>query len=368
MKDTGILIIGDSFKGTLSSAQFGKAVSEGLNAILPDADILSFPMADGGEGSLQSYIHDKDAELINCQVTGPYSSQVSACYAMYGKTAFIESSIASGFTAVRKTEDIMRSTSYGTGELIKMAVQSGSTTIYVGLGGSLTSDCGAGLLQALGVSYDLPSPVVTGLIGNIEYMDISRLNDYSKVNIKILSDVNNPLPGDNGAFYTYSPQKGASLQQIDILEKNARHFADLLEKKLGRKLRNIPGAGAAGGMGFALMCLPNAKILSGSEFFLDLHNIEERIKKADVVITGEGSFDFQSSMGKLTGKIIDICRIHKKKCILLCGRVTHTSNESDENINAISLYDIYGHKSMTDPVECIKAFFRNLSPDSVLTK
>ena len=271
-----IVIAIDSFKGCMTSKEANQAAAEGVGRIHPTAEVVQVPVSDGGEGFMEAFHAAIGGELIALTVCDPLMRPIAAKYLLHDKLAVIEIAQASGLTLLTKEErNPMVATSYGTGQLVADAVRRGAKHIIVGLGGSATSDAGMGMLQAL---------------------DVKETGD---VRFTIASDVKNPLCGEHGAAYVFAPQKGATPDMVKQLDERARKFAEVSAKHLGYDRSESEGAGAAGGLGYAFLQYMNAECKPGIELLLDTIRFREMVKDADLVITGEGSADRQTLMGKL---------------------------------------------------------------------
>ncbi len=300
------VIAPDSFKGSLTAKEAAEDIKTGLARIFPDADYELVPMADGGEGTVQSLVDATDGELINETVIGPLGKPVQAKYGMMGDgiTAAIEMSAASGIGFVNdKTKNPLTATTYGTGQLIIRALNHGAKKIILGIGGSATNDGGAGMAQAIGVSLKDASgkelPYGGGPLENLATIDLTHVDPrIATTEILIASDVTNPLVGKTGASAVFGPQKGATPAMVKELDASLAHYAAVIKQTLGKDLANFPGAGAAGGLGAGLLAFTNAKLERGIEIVVSYTNLKERAKNADFVFTGEGGIDFQTQYGK----------------------------------------------------------------------
>lgn len=282
-----IVVAIDSFKGCLTSKEANQAAAQGITTVCPDAEVLQIPVSDGGEGFMDAFYAAIGGELVTVPVRDPLMRPVTAKYLLHGNTAVIEMAQASGLTLLTKEErNPMVATTYGTGQLVADAVRKGAKHIIVGLGGSATSDAGIGMLQAL---------IHTFAKGGT-WDDIQELGH---VRFTIASDVKNPLCGENGAAHVFAPQKGASPKMILQLDVRARKFAGLSAKHFGYDRSEMAGAGAAGGLGYAFLQYLNADCKSGIQLLIDTIHFDKIIKDADLIITGEGSADRQTLMGKL---------------------------------------------------------------------
>ncbi len=339
-----IVIAPDSFKGTLSAIKICEIVSDEIIKIFPNCQVLSIPIADGGEGTVDSFLIAAGGEKIYTKVTGPYFEKIDSYYGLIdsGKTAIIEMAAAAGLPMVRGRENPSKTTTYGVGELILHAAKVGAKKIIIGLGGSATNDGGCGLLSALGIKFlnkDNESFVPIGqTLNEIAALDISQ-KDESLKNIEIyaMCDVTNPLYGPSGAAYIYGPQKGADKQMVKMLDKNLQIFGNLIEKIPGKEnVTKLPGAGAAGGIGAGLNGILDMPLVSGIDLILKTINFDKIIEDADMIITGEGQIDGQSLEGKV---IYGIARYAKKNEIPLC---VITGQSIDKELDSASDYGISG--------------------------
>ncbi len=299
-----IIIAPDSFKGTLSALEVCETVSAVLKKRYPDTEIISLPIADGGEGTVDAFLCSLGGEKQSCRVHSPLGSQTEAFYGLLPDgTAIIEMAAASGIT-LEKEKNALKSSSYGTGELILSAIEKGVRRFIVGIGGSATTDGGTGMLSALGARFldgerNELYPCGESLI-HIEETDLSGLDiRLRECEITVLCDVRNPLYGKTGAAYVFAPQKGADEREVRLLDEGLRKFADVSAKALGKDYALNEGAGAAGGLGFALNAYLGARLVRGTEFILDITDFRKKVKNADLIITGEGKTDSQSLMGKV---------------------------------------------------------------------
>lgn len=299
-----VLVVPDSFKGTLSSREVCRIISSTLKEKYQDIIIKEIPVADGGEGTAEAFLYSSEAKKIYCQVKSPLGKDITAYFVMLGDgTAVIEMALASGLTIEKKNNAVMAS-SYGTGQLIKSALDNGARKLVIGIGGSATTDCGTGCLSALGaVFYDKDNNEVIPCgktLSQIEEIDLSHFDKrLNEVEITVLCDVTNPLYGEKGAAYTYARQKGADDMQIRELDEGLRHFSKVCSEKLKKDFSFTEGAGAAGGIGFAFISFMNGRLCRGIDAVLDCCDFENEAEKADIIITGEGRMDSQSLMGKV---------------------------------------------------------------------
>ena len=307
-----IIIAIDSFKGSLSSIEAGQAVQNAILQMHSERETILIPIADGGEGMLSVMLNATQGQIHTIEARNPCMKKIMASYGISndGKTAFIEMAAISGLPLISKKEqNPMKTSTYGTGELIRDALEKGCTEFILGIGGSATNDAGTGMLQALGFRFYDNEGNLLGQGGEI-LEKISFINqEYVHPSLKnahfiVACDVQNPFFGPNGAVHIFARQKGADDAMIADLDKGMRSFAKVIHKETGRDISLIPGSGAAGGMGGGLMAFLNAELKSGADLLLDICHFEEAIKGADLIITGEGRIDHQSLMGKIPGKIL----------------------------------------------------------------
>ncbi|MBW7985769.1 glycerate kinase family protein [Lactobacillus helveticus] len=322
----------DSFKESMTAAEVCQAMEKGIRKAIPEAEIISIPMADGGEGTTDSLIDATNGQKHFLTVTDPLGKKVNAYYGILGdqKTAIIEMAQASGLTYVAKnnrtTETIMRTTTYGTGELINDALKHNVNKIIIGLGGSSTNDGGAGMAQAIGVKFfdqanhEITTKLGGGDLNKIAKIDLSAINPQLKdVQILIASDVTNPLTGQNGASAVFGSQKGADAQTVEKLDQNLSHYATLIQQTINKDVATIPGSGAAGGLGAGLLAFTNATIHHGVELIAHETHLADKIKGADFVFTGEGGTDFQTKFGKTPYGVAQIAKKENIPVISLAG-------------------------------------------------
>ena len=301
-----IVIAPDSFKGSLTAKQVAEAIKTGLQRVLPNADYEMVPMADGGEGTVQSLVDATDGHLVTRQVHNPLNQLSDAYYGILGdgKTAVIEMAQASGIQYVNdETHNPLITTTYGTGELILDALDHGVQKIIMGIGGSATNDGGAGMAQALGVKLlDNQGQELGfggGALDQLAQIDLSGLDPrVQKTQLLIASDVTNPLTGPDGASAVFGPQKGATPEMVKQLDRNLHHYAEVIKRDLHQDLEKRLGAGAAGGLGTGLMAFTNSEMAKGIDLVIEFTHLKERAQNADLVFTGEGGIDFQTKFGK----------------------------------------------------------------------
>jgi len=357
MKMMKIIIAPDSFKGSLTAKQVADFVEKGFRKVFPEADYLKVPVSDGGEGILQILVDATSGEKYSEFVTDPLGKKIKAEYGILGdgKTAIIEMAQASGLMLLPKEKyNPMIATTFGTGELIKAALDRGFRKFVVGIGGSATIDGGAGAIQALRVKLLDKSRKNISFggksLGELESIDISKMDKrIDESEIIVASDVRNPLTGKNGATNVYAIQKGASKEEVKILEKNMKHFAEIIKRDLKIDVENIPGSGAAGGLGAGLMAFFKAKSGSGFEIVKTITKLEKKIKNADLVITGEGEMDFQTEFGKAPFEVAKIAKANKIPVIAIVGNLNKISNNYKkyfENVFSITSNGISKKEAM----------------------
>ena len=306
-----IVIVPDSFKGSMSAKEFCDAAERGIRKSLPDAEIIKMPIADGGEGTLECMMSVLSGKVDELFVTSAFLSEKRAVRVGFvdsGKTAIIESSEAMGLPSVGERKNPMLTTTFGVGEMIQYALEQGAKKLILTLGGSSTNDCGTGMMAALGAKFygaDGKSFVPTGgTLRDVASCDFSAMREkLAGVEIVAMCDVNNPLCGENGCSAVYAPQKGADAEMVALLDSGCRHFADVVAN-CAQDFSEFPGAGAAGGLGFACVACMGGTLRSGIDTILGLYGFMAAAGKADFVITGEGRFDAQSLMGKTVGGVV----------------------------------------------------------------
>ena len=349
----------DSFKGSLTSLEAGNAVKDGILSASSEHEVTVLPLADGGEGTLEALTDGLHGVYRSLEVTGPDGKKVNARYGIvHGDTAIIEMAQASGLTLVEEN-DIFKATTYGTGELIRAALDEGIRKFIIGIGGSATNDGGTGMLEALGVRFLSGAHVKEGAPGalgavsandasdgnctrgaltlqTLTSIDISDLDSRIKESsIKVACDVRNPLLGENGCSFIYGPQKGASKEQIEEMDIWMRSYAELTRKILPEADPDFPGSGAAGGMGFALKYYLGAELVSGSKLVLEVTHLEDYIKGSDILITGEGRIDGQSLYGKGPVEAARLAKKYDKEVVAFAG------SEGPDAKLLLSVFDSY---------------------------
>ena len=322
-----IVIAPDSFKDSLSAEKVANAIAAGLADALPDAQLVTCPMADGGEGTVEAIVAAGNGQLRRNHVQGPLGEAVEAHWGWLpdSHTAIIEMAEASGLQRVPLSQrDARISSTFGTGELIRAALDAGAQRIILAIGGSATNDAGAGALQALGLGlFDAErQPLAPGglALSRLAHIELSGLDPrLADVRFEIAADVNNPLCGEHGASAIFGPQKGATPEHVNLLDQALGHFADHCAAVLPKDVRDEPGSGAAGGLGFAAKAFFGAEFRAGVEVVAELVGLAEAVKDADLVITGEGRFDAQTLRGKTPFGVARIAQAQGVPVVVLAG-------------------------------------------------
>ncbi|WP_128893765.1 glycerate kinase family protein [Longirhabdus pacifica] len=333
-----ILVAMDSLKGSLSSSEANEMIKKGLQQANPQFHVKTVPIADGGEGTVDAFVVGLHGTYVKTEVTGPLGTPTTATYGLIheGKTAVIEVAEACGLPLVDpRHKQAMEATSYGVGELICHAIDDGCESVYIGLGGSATTDAGVGMLQALGFQFLDANGNAIGLGGkhltSIQTMNTTNVHKaLQHVTFHILCDVQNPLYGPNGAAYIFSPQKGASPEEVQSLDKGLQHFSSLVHTEMGVDLQRYAGGGAAGGLGAACLGFLQGEFVSGVSFLLEQLKMEAKLRDVQVVITGEGRLDAQSAMGKAPTGIAKLAKQQGIAVIALAGDVSLSDSHIHE--------------------------------------
>jgi glycerate 2-kinase len=349
------LIAPDKFKGSLSAQEVADNIALGICDIIQNADIEIAPMADGGEGTAEAICKASGGKWVTCSARGPLGDRIEASYVWLGEkhSAVMEMSETAGMRQLKNAvRDVMRANTLGVGEMLLDAARRGASEIIIGLGGSATNDGGLGMAQALGFRFlgegenevtevarlvelaRIQKPVVGALAAASAQSQERRLAQTPLPHLRVIAavDVRNPLLGPNGATHTFGPQKGASPEQLEILERALTRLADVIARDLGCDFRNEPGAGAAGGLGFGLMSFCDAKVQPGFEVVAGAVDLEQKIKHADVIVTGEGKLDSQTLEGKTPAGVARLARRLGKLVFAIVGR-------ADANSSARALFD-----------------------------
>ncbi|MEG3135194.1 glycerate kinase [Rouxiella sp. T17] len=325
-----IVIAPDSFKESLSALEVAKAIESGFREIFPDADYFRLPVADGGEGTVEAMVAATQGKVIKIKVTGPLGEPIDAFFGLSGdeKIAFIEMAAASGLESVPQAKrNPLKTTSYGTGELIKSALDRGVDHCIIGIGGSATNDGGAGMMQALGAKLlDKQGKEIGyggGALAELATIDVSELDSRIKdCRFEVACDVTNPLTGKNGASAIFGPQKGATPEMVTQLDGYLKQYAEVIKRDLGIEVDNVPGAGAAGGMGAALHGFCQADLRQGIDIVTEALGLDALVKDATLVITGEGRIDSQSINGKVPIGVARVAKRYNKPVIAIGGSLT----------------------------------------------
>jgi len=335
-----VLLAPDSFKGSLSAGAAAEAMALGIQRIRTEQgsaeriEVELLPVADGGEGTLECLLAAMNGKLVTLPVHDPLGRLIDASYGLLPDgTAIIEMAAAAGLTLVDELEqDILQANTFGVGELVLHALDHGSTSFVIGIGGSATNDAGVGLLSALGMRMfsqtgrELP-PTPEALL-EVHSVDFSDLHpDLEQATIRVACDVTNPLCGSNGASVVFGPQKGASPEEVELLERALERFADVAEARLGHSFRNVPGVGAAGGLGGALHGVLQGELVKGIDLVLDVLEFDKRVATVDLVLTGEGKTDGQTSQGKVVVGIAERAARSRVPVFCLAGSVTKEAEE-----------------------------------------
>ncbi|WP_445492136.1 glycerate kinase family protein [Niallia sp. 03133] len=338
------LLAPDSFKGSMTAKEVCIAMEAGIKKANPHANCIHVPMADGGEGTVQSLVDATGGIIYALEVTGPLGNKVRAKYGIMGdkKTAVIEMAEASGIQYVNKAnKNPMVTTTYGTGELIIECLDKGIKKLIIGIGGSATNDGGTGMAEALGVRFlDEKGELLKrggGSLGQLKTIDVSNIDPRLK-NMKILvaCDVTNPLCGETGATRVFGPQKGATFEMIPTLDANLEHYANKVKEQLGMDVKDLPGAGAAGGLGAGLLIFTQATLKKGIDLVVEFSHLRQKMKHADYVITGEGGIDFQTQFGKTPYGVAKVAKEQNIKVIAVAGFIGEgISVLYDKGIDAI---------------------------------
>lgn len=331
-----VVVVIDSLKGSLSSIEAGEAAKAGILGANPNAEVIVKPLADGGEGTTEALVAGMNGELKTVEVCGPLNEKVSAQIGMIGETAVIEMAQAAGLPLVAVADrNPLITTTYGVGEMIKNCIEAGCKKFIVGIGGSSTNDAGLGMLMALGFKFlDANGQDVSqggqGLSQVVSIDETNVLPELATCEFKIACDVNNPLYGTLGAAHIYAPQKGANPEMVEVLDTGLKHFADVVAKHKGQDFAQLPGAGAAGGLGFAFTAFLGGKLESGVKIILEETKLEEELKDADFVMTGEGRIDHQTAMGKAPIGVAKLAKKYNCKVIGVAGATTNDAKKCNE--------------------------------------
>ncbi|MFD2530107.1 glycerate kinase [Polaribacter marinaquae] len=368
-----IVIAPDKFKNSLTGLEFCEIVEKEILTKNSNIEVVKLPLADGGDGTIEVVNFYLQGKVVEVTVNNPFFKPVKASY-LYSensKTAFIEMAEASGVKLLDKTEfDCLNATTFGTGEMIADAINKGAKTIILGIGGSATNDCGIGMAAALGYKFlDENNNVVKPIGANlskIKSINASAIHkEISNVNFKIACDVTNPLHGKNGAAYVYGAQKGASENDIILLNKGLEDFAEILKDVFIIDVQSVKGAGAAGGMGIASKLFLNGSLEPGIQLIKNLANFDEKIKNADWIITGEGKLDNQTLSGKTIQGVLESAKIQNIKVASFCGKIELSKNELKE-IGIVYGKDIISNsKNLDDAMNNSSTYLKILAKNFV---
>lgn len=328
-KDLTIVLAPDSFKESMTAKEACEAMERGIKKVNSNIKCIHVPMADGGEGTMQSLVDATGGNIYSLKVVGPLGNEVEAQYGILGDgiTGILEMASASGVQLVPKEQrNPLITTTYGTGQLIKACLDNGVKKLLVGIGGSATNDGGAGVIQALGgrLLDDKGDNLGFGggELGKLSSIDLTHFDKrLEEVEIEVACDVSNPLCGERGASNVFGPQKGATPEMISILDNNLKHYALIIKGQLNKDILNIPGGGAAGGLGAGLMAFLDGTLKKGIDMVIQYAGLEEKVKDADMVWTGEGSIDFQTQYGKTPLGVAMVAKKYNKPVVALAGRV-----------------------------------------------
>jgi glycerate kinase len=355
-----ILIAPDSFKESLSALEVADSIEQGILNFNSEIECTKIPLADGGEGTVDAILNAIGGERFSVMVMDPLMREIESFWGLLAdnKTAVIEMAAASGLELLSTVErNPLLTTSYGTGQLIKAALDHGCSKIYVGIGGSATNDGGAGMAIALGFrlldAKDNNIRIGGGYLTDLHFINLSGFEkQIADCEFIVLSDVQNPLCGVNGASHIYGPQKGANPEMIVKLDSNLRHFGNILESVSGKQIVNEPGAGAAGGLGAGLMAFCNAKILPGFNTISELIQLEKAIEESDLVITGEGKLDYQTKFGKVPFGVAQMAKKMRKPVIGIAGVLGKDYKE----LYSFGFHNIY---SISEGIESLEYSIKN---------
>lgn len=327
------IVISDSFKGTLSSLEICGIAQQSIPRFFPGCEVVTVPVADGGEGTVDCFVEAIHAEPVTVQVIGPYGEEIQATYCRSGHRAVVEMASAAGLPMVGDRRNAEKTTTYGVGQIIRHAVEQGCTEILLGLGGSCTNDGGCGCAAALGTKFCREDGTCFVPVGEnldqIAHIDVSETRKLlEQVQVTVMCDVDNPLYGPRGAAYVFAPQKGADEAMVARLDGQLRSLDETLQRELGLSLSQVPGAGAAGGMGAGCMAFLKAELKSGIEAVLDMVEFDRHLEGTDLVITGEGRIDSQSVHGKVISGIARRTNPRKIPLVAIVGGIADGAEEA----------------------------------------
>ena len=369
------IVISDSFKGTLSSLEICDIARQSIPRIFPECEVVTVPVADGGEGTVECFVEAIQAVPVTVDVTGPYGEPIQATYARSGSRAVVEMACAASLPMVGERRNPELTTTFGVGQVIRHAVEQGCTEVLLGLGGSATNDGGCGCAAALGVKFFdqegkefVPLGKTMGDVAKIDTTESAAL--LKDVKITVMCDVDNPLYGPAGAAYVFGPQKGADEEMVVRLDNNLRKLAQAIQDNLGLDIAQHPGTGAAGGMGAGCIAFLGAELKSGIEAVLDMVEFDKTLEGTDLVITGEGRIDSQSVRGKVISGIAKRTSKRDIPLIAIVGCIDKSASDAyDLGVTAIfgidreaKAFEAYAHESadnyqrtLEDVLRCIRA-------------
>lgn len=359
-----IVLAPDSFKESLTAMEVCEAMEKGFRKTIPEAEILKVPMADGGEGTVQSLVDATGGTMVPSKVTGPLGEETEAFFGMLGggKTAVIEMAAASGLHLVEsKKRNPLITTTRGTGELILAALDHGAGHIVIGIGGSATNDGGAGMAKALGIKLlnakGMEIAEGGGALGELVEIDLSDMDPRLRhTKIEVACDVDNPLTGPRGASAIFGPQKGATPEIVQILDDNLGHYATIIHQTINKDISKVPGAGAAGGLGAGLLAFLNAKLKRGVDIVIEATKLEEHVKGATFVITGEGKIDGQTIFGKTPIGVAKTAKKHQVPVIAIAGNLSEDSHIVKEHGIDVLFSIVPGAVPLEEALENAAAF------------
>jgi len=343
-----VLIAPDKFKGSLSASEVCDSIALGISKYDDRIDIIKLPLADGGEGSLEIINKILITKKYHISIQNPLGEYVRSYYLISEKKAFIELALASGLGLIEKEyRNPMYTTTIGVGEMILDAISNGVTEVFLFLGGSSTNDCGMGIASVLGYNFFDENKIELYPSGSnlIKIKSISRKNEklpLDSIKFTVLYDVKNILYGKNGAAHIYASQKGASKKEVEMLDEGLKHFSEIMKCSFNADMSSIEGGGSAGGVSAGMKGIFGAQLKSGVDFIMDLIKFEDLLMSVDLIITGEGKLDNQSFDGKVVGKVLELSRMNKKKCIVFVGQ--NDLNEAQElNIENVFIDEILNY-------------------------
>ncbi|MBC8388033.1 MAG: glycerate kinase [Actinobacteria bacterium] len=372
---TKILIALDKYKGNLSAMEICKIIGNSIKEMDKNIEVILNPMADGGEGTVDTLVGSLKGKYISLYVTGPLGDKIKSRFGIINnKIAVIEMSAASGLWLIpTEKRNPMETTTYGTGELIGKAMEIGCKKIIIGIGGSATNDGGMGMAQALGVKFYDKNSNLLGF-GGKELIKINRI-DMSDRNlllkdtiIEVACDVGNPLFGKNGAAYIYAPQKGADEKMVQELDKGLLNFAEVIKKDLVLNVAELKGAGAAGGLGAGLVAFLNAKLKNGVDIVMEATGIENKMRDVDLVITGEGAFDRQTFFGKSPYGVAILAKKYKKPVITINGSVNVSRDEiseRDKNLFSGNFSTLNAAMNIENAIKNSRVLLKNITKELI---